>query len=148
LGIKVNAAMFWKKKPIDVALVPLRAELNQMAATLLAAASIDFDRSSNLDQALAGTFLFGIIYAHGQTLKLTPPDVHALALIVFKETLHYSDTAAAEGVQACINASLPGHHDTMNAILHRGIDGHAAYVSGNVAGAAENLKDILAHFAK
>jgi hypothetical protein len=119
-----------------------------MAAAVLAASDVEFDASSKLNQALVGTFLFGMIYAHGMTHKLAPSEVHALAIIVFKETLHYSDAAAAEGVQACIDASRPGHHDTMNAILHRGIDGHAAYVGNNVAKAAENLKDILAHFAK
>jgi hypothetical protein len=140
--------MFWKKKPTNQTLVPHRAELNQMATAVLAAAGIDFDTSSKLNQALTSTFVFGMIYAHGMTHKLTPPEVHALAISVFKDTLHYSDTAAVEGVQACIDASHPGHHDTMNAILHRGVDGHAAYTSNNIANTVENLKDVLAHFAK
>ena len=124
-----------------------RVELNQMAASVLAAAGVEFDASSQLNQALVGTFLFGMISAHGMTHKLTPSEVRALAIVVFKDTLHYDDAAAAEGVQACIDASLSGHHDTMNAILHRGIDGHAAYVGNDVRKTSENLRNILAHFA-
>ena len=124
-----------------------RVELNQMATSVLAAAGVEFDASSQLNQALVGTFLFGMISAHGMTHKLTPSEVRALAIAVFKETLHYDDAAAAEGVQACIDASLSGHHDTMNAILHRGIDGHAAYVGNDVRKTSENLRNILAHFA-
>jgi hypothetical protein len=139
--------MFWKNKSPTQTLMSHRVELNQMATLVLAAAGVEFDASSQLNQALVGTFLFGMISAHGMTHKLTPSEVRALAIAVFKETLHYDDAAAAEGVQACIDASLPGHHDTMNAILHRGIDGHAAYVGNDVRKASDNLRNILAHFA-
>lgn len=119
-----------------------------MAATVLGAAGIEFDTSSQLTQAVVGTFLFGMIYAHGMMHKLTPPEVHALALVVFRDTLHYGDAAAAEAVHTCINASRPGYHDTMNAILHRGIDGHAKYLSNNMVSVVDNLRSIVAHFAQ
>lgn len=138
--------MFWKKKSPPQPLVPHRGELNRMATTVLGAAGIEFDTSPQLTQALVGTFLFGMISAHGMMHELAPPEVHALALAVFKDTLHYSDTAAAEAVQTCINASRPGYHDTMNAIVHRGIDGHAKYLSHNMVSVVDNLRSIVAHF--
>ena len=140
--------MFWKKQPRDSSLAPHRDNLNQMAVAVLNALGVNFDQSSKLNQALIGTFMFGMIYAHGMTSKLTPPDVHALALLVFKDTLHYTDSAAAEAIHACIVASGAGDNDTMNAILHRGIDGHAAYLKSNIAKTAANLKDVMEHFAK
>jgi hypothetical protein len=146
LGVTIGGTMFWRKKPAASNLVALRAELNHMTSTVLEASAIDFDASSQLNQALVGTFMFGMIYAHGSMHNLTSPEVHALAISVFRDTLHYTDEAAAEGVHACIDASHPGVHDTMNAILHRGIDGHAAYVKNDVAAAAANLRSILAQF--
>jgi hypothetical protein len=140
--------MFWKKKPPEFPLAPHRDALNQMAVAVLKASGINFDASSKLNQALIGTFLFGMIYAHGMTSKLSTPDMHALALLVFKDTLHYTDSAVAEGIHACIVATSAGDNDTMKATLHRGIDGHAAYIKNNVAKAAANLKDIIEHFAK
>lgn len=56
-----------------------------MARVLLSASGIEFDSASKLEQALVGTFLFGMICAEGMSQKLTPAEVHAHALLVFKE---------------------------------------------------------------
>ncbi len=138
--------MWWKKKSKNLQLVPHRNAMNAMAAALLEATAIEFDTASTLEQALVGTFLFGMIHSHGMASKLTPPEVHALALVVFKDTLHYSDSAAAQGIQECINATDPEYHDTMHAILHRGIDGHRQYQAGDRRGLAENIIGVLNRF--
>jgi hypothetical protein len=142
--------MWWKKgkNKKDQYLVPHRNELNVMVSTFLKQAHIDFDVATSLEQALVGTFIFGMISTHGMMHKLTPPDVHALALSVFMDSLHYTVTAAAQGVEACINATSPGYHDTMNAVLHRGIDGYKQYKEGDLLGLAQNMESILDHFKK
>jgi hypothetical protein len=140
--------MWWKKKTTEKPLVNHREELNSMASALLKASGVDFDHGTTLVQALIGTFLFGMIQTHGMSHKLTPPEIHALALIVFKESLHYSDSAAAQGVQECINAASPGYHDTMNAILHRGIDGHRQYANRDCDGLRTNIISVLDQFRK
>jgi len=120
--------MFWRKKESSSErLVPRRNDLNRMASALLQVADVEFDQASQLEQALVGTFLFGMLNAYGMLNRLSPPDVQALAILVFQDSLHYSTTAAIEAVQHCIDATSPNHHETMNAILHRGIDGHAQY---------------------
>jgi Immunity protein 48 len=139
--------MFWRKKEgSEGRLVPHRNELNRMASSLLQVADVEFDRSSELEQALVGTFFFGMLHAYGMLNRLSPPDVHALAIAVFQDTLHYSDTAAIEAVQNCIDATSPGHHETMNAILHRGIDGHVQYEKSDLRGLGANVNSVLAHF--
>ncbi len=117
--------MFWGRKKRDQArdLRRDRDELNAMAAELLRLAPFDFDEGSPLQQALLGAFFFGMLTAHGMAARMSPIEVHALALSTFQDSLHYTPTAAVQGVQACIDAAAPGVHDTMNAILHRGIDG-------------------------
>jgi hypothetical protein len=140
--------MWWKRKNKDLPLVGHRNELNAMAAELLSAARLDFDKASPLEQALVGTFLFGMIQTHGMAKKLTPPEVHALALLVFMDTLHYSDAAAVQGVQECINATDPNYHETMHAILHRGIDGHKQYQDGDKDALSLNIGGVLDHFRK
>jgi hypothetical protein len=140
--------MWWKKKQAKQYLVPHREQLNTMAVSLLKANGFDFDGVTQLEQALVGTFLFGMIQAHGMLHGLTPPEVHALALLVFKDSLHYTDAAAVQGVQECINATRPEYHRTMNAILHRGVDGHKQYQDGDMDALRENLNSILDHFRK
>ncbi len=112
-----------KKTPPGGRLVARRRESNEMIAALLVDSGVDFDSASELEQALVGTFAFGMITAYGIVKKLDQPDIHALAPIVFQETLHYTAEAAAQGVQHCINATNRQYHQTMNAILHRGADG-------------------------
>ncbi len=140
--------MWWKKKQAKQDLVPHREQLNKMTVSLLKASGVDFDGATQLEQALIGTFLFGMIQTHGMLHGLTPPEVHALALLVFKDSLHYTDAAAAQGVQECINATQPKYHRTMNAILHRGVDGHKQYQDGDMDTLRENLNSILDHFSK
>ena len=140
--------MWWRKKKNKGPLVPDRTALNNMAVKVVAEAKLNFDSAAPLEQALVGTFLFGMIYAYCAQRKMTPPEVHALALIVFVDSLHYTEQAAAEGVQNCINASKPGYHDTMNTILHRGIDAHRQYEAGDFTGLGENIRSVLSHFKK
>lgn len=121
-------------------------DVNRMGDALLGASGVDFDRATQLEQALVGTFFFGMAYAHGMQNQLTPPQVHALVLRAYSEVFHYSPEAAAEAAQACIDASTPGHHDAMNAILHRGIDGHAQFTSGDASAFSENIRSVLSHY--
>ncbi|MEA3209535.1 MAG: hypothetical protein QOE70_2592 [Chthoniobacter sp.] len=138
--------MFWKKKPKDLHLVSHREECNKIASAALLGSGINFDKGSALEQALVGTFIFGMIQTHGMLNGLQPAEIHAVALTVFENTLHYTNAAAVQGVQECINATDPNYHKTMHAILHRGIDGHKQYLDGNTDGLGENIQSILAQF--
>ena len=139
--------MFWNRKTEKPALLPQREECNRIAAAALRASGIEFDRASQLQQALVGTFVFGMIHAECTKYGLALPQAHAIALCVYQDTLHYTPKAAAEGVQACIDATSPGVHDTMRAIMHRGIDGHAQFSVGDTAALSANVRGILAQFA-
>lgn len=137
---------FWKNTKKGGRLEAHREELTAMAKSLLGATDAVFDEASQLEQALVGTFLFGMISAHGMLHKLSQADVHALSLIVFTDVLHYTPETASAATQECINAAAPGYHDTMNAILHRGIDGHRQYLSKDISGLGQNMNSILNHF--
>ena len=77
---------------------------------------------------------------------LTPTEVHAIGLRVYKDTLCYTDAAAAEGMQQCINATVPSYHPTMNAIIHCGINGHKQYFDGDSQALEINILQILNQF--
>jgi immunity protein 48 of polymorphic toxin system len=113
---------------------------------VLRSASVDFFHADALPRALLGTFIFGIVTAEGMMQNLTPPQVHALALGVFIDSLTYEMVFASQAVQECINATTPGYHDTMNAIIHRGIDAHRQLQEDDIAGLSKNINGILSHF--
>jgi DNA-binding CsgD family transcriptional regulator len=87
-----------------------------------------------------------MLTAHGMLHALSAREVRELALVAFELGFHYSPEAAVEATDACMAAATPGHHDAMNAILHRGIDGHRQYLVGE--GLAENIRSVLAHYEK
>lgn len=138
--------MFWKGKAgARGGLAEQRDEANAMARQLLECANVDFDRGSPLQQALVGTFLFGMLSAQWMSKKQSG-DPRALAISVFQDTLHYTPEAADQGVQGCIEVTKPGVHDTMNAIVHRGIDGYRQFLEQDFAGLSTNVGDVLRKF--
>lgn len=125
---------------------PLRSRGNNLAAQLLTASGTSFDRATALQQALVGTFLFGMLTAEGMRTRRSPGEIRAAAIGVFEDTLHYTPQAAVEGVEHCIQATAPNGHPTMRAIIHRGIDGHRQAVDGDSAGLAQNVASMLGQF--
>lgn len=123
-------------------------EARKMASDLLAAAEVNFDQSDKLTQALIGTFLFGMLSAHGMWAKLGVTRTYDIAIDVFQDVLHYTPEAAAEGVKHCVEATRPDAHPTMNAIIHDGIEGHRQYVEGDLNGLRLNIKSILREFER
>jgi hypothetical protein len=117
-----------------------------LAAQLLKVAEIDFDAATKLQQALIGTFLFGMLTAEGMHTGRSPGEIRAGAICVFQDALHYTPEAAVEGVEHCIQATGPDAHETMKAIIHRGIDGHRQILDGDNTGLAQNIGDILRRF--
>ncbi len=118
-----------------------------MAEHLLDVAGIDFDTRDRTTQAVVGTFIFGMLNAYGMSAGQTPQELINLAVKVFQDALHYTPEAAGEGIQHCIEATRPGAHDTMKALIHRGVDGHRQYIAGDHEGLSANINSILAHFS-
>lgn len=138
--------MFWRRKKYpEPPLVSHRGDLNAAAATLLDVSEVDFDSGTALQQALIGTFVFGMIYAHGRVAGLDAPEIHALSIAVYQDTFHYTPEAAVDGVENCIDAAVGGH-DRMQAIIHRGIDGHRQYLEGDTESLRENIQSVLKQF--
>jgi hypothetical protein len=127
---------------------PLRSRGNTLAAQLLTASGIHFDTATPIEQALLGTFLFGMLYAEGMVARHSPTEIREAAIGVFEDTLHYTPQAATEGIENCIQATAPNAHETMRAIIHRGIEGHRQAASGDNSGLAQNIGDVLRHFVR
>lgn len=138
--------MFWKKKNDRRPHTSFHQQGNDLAEHLLTAANIDFDASSKLEQALVSTFLFGMLTAEGMMRRLPPNEIRDGAISVFRDVLHYTQDAAIQGVQHCIEATGPNVHEPMKAIIHRGIDGHRQLIEGDKLGLAQSIGDVLQRF--
>jgi hypothetical protein len=126
----------------DLAVV--RSECAKMTEHLFVVAELPFSKTSELQRQLLACFSFGMIYAEGQTLKLTPPEVHSLVICCLIDTFKYSDAQAAAFsehlIQCASNSKL---NATMTAIIHRGIDGHYQHLNKNLVQLKQNLDGVL-----
>jgi hypothetical protein len=122
----------------------LRAETKAMAEHLFEVAGIPFAETSELERQVIAAFAFGMVYASGRRNKLSPPQVHGLVLLCLGDAFGYADHQAAAFAEDLIAASSDkAHHATMNAIIHRGIDGHMHWERGDEDLLSRNLNDVL-----
>jgi hypothetical protein len=124
-------------------LIEHRKNVSEHAREVFRACSIEFERTSELQRQVSGAFLFGVVSAYGMSCRLSPPDVHALAVSMLIDVLHYSPEQAGAFLTQLLEATRAGPNDTMNAIIHRGIDGHRQLLQSDHNGLSANLLGIF-----
>jgi hypothetical protein len=129
---------------MDERLVPIRRELASMAEQLIVVVGIPFEQTSELQRQILATFTFGMIFAVGQTKRLSPPDVHALVVCCLMDAFKYSgEQAGAFSTDLIQHSSSKDPRDTHRAIIHRGIDGHRQWQAGQSPQLKENVLGIF-----
>jgi hypothetical protein len=125
-------------------LTVLRREIAQMGTALFDVVGIPFERTTELQRQVLAAFAFGMTFAAARAAGRTQPEVHALALGSLVEVFGYSPAQSAAFCQLLIDASAnPSEHDTMNALIHRGIDGHLQWAQGRSDELRANATGVL-----
>ncbi len=76
--------------------------------------------------------------------KLTPPEVPALVIACLMDVFKYADHQAVAFAESLIAAtSDQSYHPTMNAVIHRGIDGHRQWKAVETDSPRTNIQDIF-----
>jgi hypothetical protein len=123
---------------------PLRSEVGDLAAKLFTVIAIPFENTSELQRQVLAAFSFGMVFAVGQVHRLSPAEVHALGLCLLSDVFRYSpEQSAAFAAELISAASDRSVQPTTNAIIHRGIDGHAQIESGSTAALRANVVGVL-----
>jgi hypothetical protein len=129
---------------MDEAMPQLRQAIASMAGELLAVAGVRLEESTELQRQVLATFAFGMTYAEGQAKKLSPAEVHALMLFSLRDVFGYADHQAVDFASTLLRAAASADRsNTMRAIIHRGIDGHAQRQQGRMDEVKRNLEGIF-----
>ncbi len=120
-----------------------RTQLTAFGEAVLRICGIESAKISDLQRQISGAFLFGIVYSHGKFARLTPPDVHALAISALQDVLNYRAEQAGAFATRLIQASGAGPQDTTNAIIHRAIDAHRQLTADQHTELRQNLLSIF-----
>ena len=122
----------------------LRSHVAQMGNDLFDVIGVPFEQTTELQRQLLAAFCFGMVFAVGHIEKLSPPDVHALAIFCLVDVFKYSAAQAGSFSQHLINASMDkAVHPTINAVVHRGIDGHKQWEEGRCDMLRQNINEIF-----
>jgi hypothetical protein len=115
-----------------------------MATDLFGVVGVPFEQTSELQRQILAAFAFGMIFAVGKINRLSPPDVHALAICCLMDVFKYADhQAIAFSSDLIAHASSKDPNDTHKAIIHRGIDGHHQWQQKQTDRLRENLDGIF-----
>ena len=122
----------------------LRRNVAAMANELVKISGLeDPDHPTVQWQGLA-TFIYGMVFAVGQTERLSPPEVQALVIGFLRDAFGYSPEESAEYSSYFIKISMNKEkYPSDNAMIHRGIDGHRQWQQGDMEGLRANIGGII-----
>ncbi|WP_088834166.1 Imm48 family immunity protein [Paenibacillus tyrfis] len=123
-------------------------EITEFADRLFDLIEIPFTETTELERQLIAAFSFGAVMAVAVRDDLDQPQTHALTIAMLMRAFQYSEHQAAAFAHDLIQATDRNHHPTMNAIIHRGINGHYEYVNEEMEDLRQNLLDILNSFSE
>ena len=116
-------------------------EAIEMVDKFLSLVTIDLDE--DLDRQLAAAYIFGMLNGKAQKDSISPENVQALVIRIGIEKLQYTPEVAFEMTQFVINATDREFHPTVNAIIHRGLEGYFLYSDRQFKVLADDFKEIF-----
>lgn len=116
-------------------------EVMEMVGTFLSLVTIDLE--DELDRELAAAYIFGMLNGTAQKESLTPEDVQALMVRIGIDKLTYSEEVAYEMTQFVIDATDEEFHPTVNAIIHRGLEGYFLYSDQEFDALSEDFNEVV-----
>lgn len=116
-------------------------EAIEMVDKFLSLVTIDLDE--DLDRQLAAAYIFGMLNGKAQKDSISPENVQALVIRIGIEKLQYTPEVAFEMTQFVINATDREFHPTVNAIIHRGLEGYFLYSDCQFKVLADDFKEIV-----
>src|SRR5579862_4801932 len=114
-----------------------------MSRALRSVLNIPFEKTTEPQRQLLACFSFGMVYALGQIKKLTAPEIHALYLMLLLDVFQHSEAQAAAFAEHMIKCAGGRGDSTINAVIHRGIDGHRPWDKGRMSELKSNIEHVF-----
>ena len=116
-------------------------EVMEMVDTFISLVTIDLE--DELDRQLAVAYIFGMLNGTAQKESLTPQDAQALMVHIGIDKLTYSEEVAYQMTQFVIDATDEEFHPTVNAIIHRGLEGYFLYSDQEFDALSEDFSEVV-----
>lgn len=116
-------------------------EAIEMVDKFLSLVTVDLD--DDLDKQLVAAYIFGMLNGKAHEESILPTDVQALMIRIGIDKLNYPTETAYQMTQFMINATDRDFHPTVNAIIHRGIEGYFLYADNQYGALSDDFQDIV-----
>lgn len=116
-------------------------ETIEMVDKFLNLVTIDLD--DELDRQLVAAYIFGMLNGKAQKDSIAPEDIQALMIRIGIDKLRYSTEVAYQMTQFVIDATDKEFHPTVNAIIHRGLEGYFLYSDYQFDALSEDFNEIV-----
>ena len=104
---------------------------------------IMIDLDDDLDKQLVAAYIFGMLNGKAHQESIPPTDVQALMIRIGIDKLRYPTETAYQMTQFMIDATDRDFHPTVNAIIHRGIEGYFLYADNQYGALSDDFQDIV-----
>jgi hypothetical protein len=115
--------------------------INKIMDEVIRASEMDISKMNEQEKQVLGAFCFGILNGYSLKNQISAVQIHSAMIAVLVQKFQYDPTVAAQFCDFLIKCTERDYHPTMNAIIHRGIEGY--YQLGDTEKLRENIAEII-----
>ena len=114
-----------------------------MAAACFNVLNVPFEQTTELERQVIAAFVFGMQHAAGMVAGADAQALHAATVHYLQRDFRYSPEQAIAFAEDLVTSASGVGNPVINAIIHRGIDGHLQWSTADHAGLSRNITDVL-----
>ncbi|UOO38269.1 hypothetical protein IZU99_03160 [Oscillospiraceae bacterium CM] len=102
---------------------------------------MDISKINEQEKQILGAFCFGILNGYSLKTQISAVQIQSAMIAMLVQKFQYDPAVAAQFCDFLIRCTERNYHPTMNAIIHRGIEGY--YQLGDPEKLRENISEII-----
>lgn len=115
--------------------------INKIVDTIIRSSGMDISKMDEQGKQIMGAFCFGILNGYSLKNQISAVQIQSAVIAVLVQKFHYDPAVAAQFCDFLIKCTERDYHPTMNAIIHRGIEGY--YQLGDTEKLRESILEII-----
>jgi hypothetical protein len=113
---------------------------NYIADEIISVAKTDISKMNEQEKQIMGAFCFGALNGYSLENRISTVQIQSAMIAILVQKLGYDPSVAAQFFDFLVKCTEKDYHPTMNAIIHRGVEGYYQLEDTNKL--RENILDI------
>lgn len=113
---------------------------NNIVEKIIRTSKMDTSKMNEQEKQIMGAFCFGALNGYSLENRISTVQIQSAMITILVKKLQYDPSVAAQFFDFLARCTEKNYHPTMNAIIHRGIEGY--YQLEDVDKLRENILDI------